>query len=253
MRILVIGAGGVGSAVVPIAVRRDFFERMVVADYDLGRAERAVARFPDDARLVAARVDASRAGRRRGALPRARHHPRPQRGRPALRDADLRGRLRGRRGLPRHGDVAVAPGSGRAVRADRRQARRRAVRGGRRVGGGRTPGPRRGRRRAGPVGRLRPLRPGPPVHRDRRGRRPRRGEPRRRRLRLRAVVLDLDDDRGVPQPAGHLGGGPGLVHDAAVQRARGVRLPGGDRAGRVRQRRARGGPARPALGQGASG
>ena len=61
MRILVVGAGGVGSAVVPIAVRRDFFERMVVADYDLGRAERAVARFPDDRRLVAARVDASRA------------------------------------------------------------------------------------------------------------------------------------------------------------------------------------------------
>jgi saccharopine dehydrogenase (NAD+, L-lysine forming) len=60
MRILVVGAGGVGSAVVPIAVRREFFERMVVADYDLGRAERAVARFPDDRRLVAARVDASR-------------------------------------------------------------------------------------------------------------------------------------------------------------------------------------------------
>ncbi len=61
MRILVVGAGGVGSAVVPIAVRRDFFELMVVADYDLGRAERAVARFPGDGRLVAARVDASRA------------------------------------------------------------------------------------------------------------------------------------------------------------------------------------------------
>jgi len=60
MRILVVGAGGVGSAVVPIAARRDFFERMVVADYDLGRAERAVARFPADRRLVAARVDASR-------------------------------------------------------------------------------------------------------------------------------------------------------------------------------------------------
>jgi saccharopine dehydrogenase (NAD+, L-lysine forming) len=59
MRILVVGAGGVGSAVVPIAVRRDFFERMVVADYDLGRAERAIARFPDDRRLVAAQVDAS--------------------------------------------------------------------------------------------------------------------------------------------------------------------------------------------------
>ena len=50
---------------------------------------------------------------------------------------------------------------------------------------------------------------GPPVQRDRRGRHPRRGEPHRRRLRLRAVVLDLDDDRGVPEPAGHLGAGRG--------------------------------------------
>ena len=111
MRILVVGAGGVGSAVVPIAVRRDFFELMVVADYDLGRAERAVARFPDDDRLVAARVDASRA---EDVAALCREHaitPRPQRRRPALRDADLRGRLRGRRRLPRHGDVAVAPGS----------------------------------------------------------------------------------------------------------------------------------------------
>jgi saccharopine dehydrogenase (NAD+, L-lysine-forming) len=60
MRILVIGAGGVGSAVVPIAVRRAFFGRMVVADYDPSRAERAIARFPGDARLAAAQVDASR-------------------------------------------------------------------------------------------------------------------------------------------------------------------------------------------------
>ena len=59
MRILIVGAGGVGSAVVPIAVRREFFEGMVVADYDLARAERAVARFPGDDRLIAARVDAS--------------------------------------------------------------------------------------------------------------------------------------------------------------------------------------------------
>jgi len=61
MRILVVGAGGVGSAVLPIAGRRDFFERMVIADYDQVRAERAVARLPGDRRLVAARVDASRA------------------------------------------------------------------------------------------------------------------------------------------------------------------------------------------------
>jgi len=58
MRILVIGAGGVGSAVVPTALRRDFFEHLVVADYDATRAE-AVASKAADARVSAARVDAS--------------------------------------------------------------------------------------------------------------------------------------------------------------------------------------------------
>jgi saccharopine dehydrogenase-like NADP-dependent oxidoreductase len=60
MRILVVGAGGVGSAFAPIAARRDFFEHCVVADYDVTRAERAVSRL-DDPRFVAARVDASAA------------------------------------------------------------------------------------------------------------------------------------------------------------------------------------------------
>jgi saccharopine dehydrogenase (NAD+, L-lysine-forming) len=60
MRILLVGAGGVGSAVVPIAARRSFFDACVVADYDPGRAERAVAQV-DDARFVAGRVDASNA------------------------------------------------------------------------------------------------------------------------------------------------------------------------------------------------
>ncbi len=59
MRILVIGAGGVGSAVVPIAAKRAFFERLVIADYDPGRAERALAPVVGDARFAAARVDAS--------------------------------------------------------------------------------------------------------------------------------------------------------------------------------------------------
>ena len=59
MRILLVGAGGVGSAVVPIAARRDFFEQLVVADYDQGRAERAISRMGGDPRFVAARVDAS--------------------------------------------------------------------------------------------------------------------------------------------------------------------------------------------------
>ena len=58
MRILVVGAGGVGSAVAPIAARRDFFELCVVADYDAGRAEKTVANVAEP-RFIAARVDAS--------------------------------------------------------------------------------------------------------------------------------------------------------------------------------------------------
>ncbi|MFL6181587.1 MAG: saccharopine dehydrogenase family protein [Actinomycetes bacterium] len=58
MRVLLVGAGGVGSAVVPIAARRRFFESMIVADYDRARSERAVAQV-DDRRFVADQVDAS--------------------------------------------------------------------------------------------------------------------------------------------------------------------------------------------------
>jgi len=58
MRVLLVGAGGVGTAVTRIAARRSFFEAMVVADYDPARAEAAVAAV-DDARFVAERVDAS--------------------------------------------------------------------------------------------------------------------------------------------------------------------------------------------------
>jgi saccharopine dehydrogenase (NAD+, L-lysine forming) len=61
MRVLVVGAGGVGSAAVGIAARHDFFEAMVVADYDVRRAERAVEPHAADGRFVAAQVDASSA------------------------------------------------------------------------------------------------------------------------------------------------------------------------------------------------
>jgi saccharopine dehydrogenase (NAD+, L-lysine forming) len=56
MRILLVGAGGVGAAFAAIAARRDFFEQIVIADYDPARAEKAAA---TDERYVAARVDAS--------------------------------------------------------------------------------------------------------------------------------------------------------------------------------------------------
>jgi saccharopine dehydrogenase-like NADP-dependent oxidoreductase len=61
VRILLVGAGGVGSAFVSIAARRDFFDACVVADYDQARAERAVSSVAD-ARFSAARVDASDGG-----------------------------------------------------------------------------------------------------------------------------------------------------------------------------------------------
>jgi saccharopine dehydrogenase (NAD+, L-lysine forming) len=58
MRILLVGAGGVGGAVAAIAARRGFVERLVVSDYDRARAEKAVAAVGDP-RFVAARVDAA--------------------------------------------------------------------------------------------------------------------------------------------------------------------------------------------------
>lgn len=58
MRVLSIGAGGVGSSAAKIAARRSFFERWVVADYDVGRASTLVAELADE-RFVPAQVDAS--------------------------------------------------------------------------------------------------------------------------------------------------------------------------------------------------
>src|SRR5262245_10677440 len=60
MRILLVGAGGVGSAFCAIAARRDFFEQIVVGDYDETRAKQA-ADAVEDKRFLAARVDATSA------------------------------------------------------------------------------------------------------------------------------------------------------------------------------------------------
>ena len=58
MRILIIGAGGVGTAAAAIARRRDFFDRLVLTDLDHERAAHAVARLGDP-RYRAAALDAS--------------------------------------------------------------------------------------------------------------------------------------------------------------------------------------------------
>jgi saccharopine dehydrogenase-like NADP-dependent oxidoreductase len=57
MRVLIIGAGGVGSAMVATAKKWNLFERVVVADYDEGRAQRAIAGGGD--RFAAFQLDGS--------------------------------------------------------------------------------------------------------------------------------------------------------------------------------------------------
>jgi saccharopine dehydrogenase (NAD+, L-lysine forming) len=55
MRILLVGAGGVGTAFAQIAARRQFAD-LVIADYDVGRAQRAAQAAPD--RFTAVQLDA---------------------------------------------------------------------------------------------------------------------------------------------------------------------------------------------------
>ncbi|MEY7979578.1 saccharopine dehydrogenase family protein [Streptomyces pilosus] len=63
MRVLLGGAGGVGTAITRIAAGRPFFDLMVVADFDPARAETAgAARGADGARFRAGRVAASDEG-----------------------------------------------------------------------------------------------------------------------------------------------------------------------------------------------
>ncbi len=64
MRILLVGAGGVGDAIAKIAARRDFFETIIVSDYDVTRAERTIAAIEakhsaQGKRFVASHIDAS--------------------------------------------------------------------------------------------------------------------------------------------------------------------------------------------------
>jgi saccharopine dehydrogenase-like NADP-dependent oxidoreductase len=60
MRILVVGSGGVGAALAPIASRRDFYERIVFADHDEGRSRSVVDRYDGGTgRFTAAKIDAS--------------------------------------------------------------------------------------------------------------------------------------------------------------------------------------------------
>jgi saccharopine dehydrogenase-like NADP-dependent oxidoreductase len=67
MRILLVGAGGVGDAVAKIAAERDFYELFVISDYDLSRAEHTLEwianRHGDEvaSKFLAIKIDASNA------------------------------------------------------------------------------------------------------------------------------------------------------------------------------------------------
>jgi saccharopine dehydrogenase-like NADP-dependent oxidoreductase len=67
MRILLVGAGGVGDAIAKIAATRNFYEQIVVTDYDLSRAERTIAWIEKRhgaevaGKFLAAKIDASSA------------------------------------------------------------------------------------------------------------------------------------------------------------------------------------------------
>jgi saccharopine dehydrogenase-like NADP-dependent oxidoreductase len=59
MKVLVVGAGGVGAAFAAIAQRREVFEHVVMADVALERARAAAGKLAEPDRFTAERVDAS--------------------------------------------------------------------------------------------------------------------------------------------------------------------------------------------------
>jgi len=61
VRVLMIGAGGVGQAAALIAARRDFYDLWLVADYDGARASSLANGIPDS-RFIGVQLDASNAG-----------------------------------------------------------------------------------------------------------------------------------------------------------------------------------------------
>lgn len=58
MKVLLVGVGGVGEAIAMIARERPWVEKLVLADYDIGRVREVQARLDDPARFPAEPVDA---------------------------------------------------------------------------------------------------------------------------------------------------------------------------------------------------
>ena len=175
LRVLLVGAGGVGSAVAATASRRSYLETMVVADYDLEKAQQMC-------RPAGRRPVRGRAGRC--------HQMRTWSGAaaaatsatcwstPRIHDSSCRCSAPRSPGGSHYIDMAMSlshPHPDRPVQhcpasssGDEQFAMEQQWRDCRSAGAGRDG------RRAGPVRRLRPVRRRPPVQPDRRDRRPRR-------------------------------------------------------------------------------
>jgi hypothetical protein len=221
MRILVVGAGGVGAAVAAIARRRTFFEHLALADLDPARAQAALDRIGRPDRMSAHAVDASDADAV-AALARETRADAvlnacdPRLNPPIFAAAfdagchylDMAMTLSERHPQRPYEEVGVKLGDAQFAEHERWEAAGRLAL----VGIGVEPG-----------------------FSD---------------VAARYAADHLySSNRGVPQPAAHLGAGARVLHDRAVQRARAVSLPRGHRRDRVRQRRARGGRADAALGR----
>jgi saccharopine dehydrogenase (NAD+, L-lysine-forming) len=58
MKILVLGAGGVGSSIAAIAAERDFYEKIILGDIDEVRAAKSIDGL-DASKFSSMKVDAS--------------------------------------------------------------------------------------------------------------------------------------------------------------------------------------------------
>ena len=260
MRILLVGAGGVGDAIAKIAARRDFFEHDRRERLRPRRARSAPSpgsrrsTATQSGRFVAAQIDASDPDNVAAVAREHRRHPRDERGRAQVRADHLRRRARRGRRLPRHGDEPVRAAS-RPTRTPRpgvklgddqfaqapdwETAGRLAL-----VGMGVEPGlsdvfaryaadhlfseiDELGTRDGANL-----------VVRDEAG-----NEIFAPSFSIWTTIEECLNPPVIWEKDAR------LVHDRAVQRAGGLRLPRGHRPGRVRQRRARGGAAHAALGR----
>ncbi len=113
MRILLVGAGGVGTAFARIAARRPFAD-LVIADYDLARAQHAAA-AKDGYRAV--QLDARDEAATAALLTEYRCDVLMNATDPRFVMPLFTAALHARRALPGHGHVAVPPGPRRAVPA----------------------------------------------------------------------------------------------------------------------------------------